>query len=206
MAIHSSIIQTRVVDAGNRLPRHAPPTHTASSRLETTPKWPGCEIFHGSIISWTAETVEKFLPPFSVSNPEITKMLSQYSPVMMCVSTIMLLILAMVWGLHNCEFLVINKSCLLTCVSDTQRGGRKFSTVSAVQEICDQKQWLSEGLSRRRRCGLEPVQCARRHKDESRITSILRPARYRCMMVSLCGRYRIIKIEIFENSYDTGLA
>ena len=84
------------------------------------------------IISWTAETVENFLPSVSVSKTEITKMLSQYSRVMMCVSTIMLLILATVWGLHTCEFLVIKKSCLLTCVSDTQKGGRKFSTVSAV--------------------------------------------------------------------------
>jgi len=41
----------------------------------------------------------------------------------------------MVWGLRACEFVVTNKSCLLTCVSDTQRGGIKFSTVSPVQEI-----------------------------------------------------------------------
>jgi len=84
------------------------------------------------VISWTAETVENFLPSVSVSKTEITKMLSQYSRVMMYVSTIMLLILATVWGLHTCEFLVIKKSCLLTCVSDTQKGSRNFSTVSAV--------------------------------------------------------------------------
>ena len=88
-----------------------------------------------SPISWTAETVEKFLPPFSVSETKITKVLSQYSSVMICVGTIILPILAMVWGLRACELVVTNKSCLLTCVLDTQRGGRKFSTVSAVQEI-----------------------------------------------------------------------
>ena len=43
---------------------------------------PGC-----SPISWTAETVENFLPPFSVSETEITKVLSQYSSVMVCVGT-----------------------------------------------------------------------------------------------------------------------
>jgi len=46
---------------------------------------------------------------------------------------------------------------------------------------------------------LGPVQCARRHKDEFRIPSVLQPARRRCRIVSLCGRYRIIKIKIFEN-------
>jgi len=64
----------------------------------------------------------------------------------MCVSTIMLLILATVWGLHTCEFLVINKSCLLTSVSDTQGGGIKFSSVSAVQEIATHLFLASVGL------------------------------------------------------------
>jgi len=72
------------------------------------------------------------MPPLSVSETEITKVLSQYSSVTICVSTIILLILGMVWGLRACEFVVTNKSCLLTCVSDTQRGGIKFSTVSLV--------------------------------------------------------------------------
>ena len=35
-------------------------------------------------------------------------------------------------GLRTCELVVTNKICLLTCVSDTGWGGRKFPTVSAV--------------------------------------------------------------------------
>jgi len=77
----------------------------------------------------------KILCHLSVSETEITKVLSQYSSVTICVSTIILLILGMVWGLRACEFVVTDKSCLLTCVSDTQRSGIKFSTASPVQEI-----------------------------------------------------------------------
>jgi len=51
------------------------------------------------------------MPPLSVSETEIAKMLSQYSSVMMCVSKVIWLILAMVQGLHTCEFVVTNKSC-----------------------------------------------------------------------------------------------
>jgi len=70
-----------------------------------------------------------FVPPVSVSETEITKMLYQYSRVIMCISTIMLLILATVWGLHTCEFLVSNKSCLLTCVSEGwQKVFHRFSS------------------------------------------------------------------------------
>ena len=36
------------------------------------------------------------MPPLSVSKTEITKVLSQYSPVMICVGAVILLILAMV--------------------------------------------------------------------------------------------------------------
>jgi len=61
------------------------------------------------------------MPPFSESETEVTRMLSQYSSVMVCVDTIILLILAMVWCLRTCEFVVINKCRLLTC----QRGGIK---------------------------------------------------------------------------------
>ena len=92
-------------------------------------------------ISWTAETVENFLPLLSVSETDITKALSQYSSVMICVCTITLPILAMVWGLRTCELVVTNKNCLLTCVSDAEKGGRKFSTVSAVQEIISRLIW-----------------------------------------------------------------
>ena len=58
------------------------------------------------------------MPPLSVPETEITKVLSQYSSVMMCVSTIILLILAMVWGLRAYEFIVINKGCLLAYISN----------------------------------------------------------------------------------------
>ena len=87
------------------------------------------------VISWTAKTVENFMPLALVSETEITKAHSQDSSEMMCVNTILLLILAMVWGLRACEFAAINKSDLLTCISDTQKGSIKFSTVSAAQEI-----------------------------------------------------------------------
>ena len=69
---------------------------------------------------------------FWATDTEITKAVFS---VMMCVNTIILPILAMVWCLRTCEFVVINKSHLLTCVSDTQRADVKFSTVSPVQEI-----------------------------------------------------------------------
>jgi len=36
---------------------------------------------------------------------------------------------------HICEYVVINKFCLLTSVSDTDRGGTTFSTVAPVKEI-----------------------------------------------------------------------
>ena len=48
------------------------------------------------VISWAGETVENFMPPLSVSETEITKVLSQYSSVTTCVSTIIFLILGMV--------------------------------------------------------------------------------------------------------------
>jgi len=54
---------------------------------------------------------------------------------MMRVGLVILLILAMVSSLHICEFVVINKFCLLTSVSDTDRGGTTFSTVAPVKEI-----------------------------------------------------------------------
>ena len=54
---------------------------------------------------------------------------------MMRVGLVILLILAMVSSLHICEFVVINKLCLLTSVSDTDRGGTTFSTVAPVKEI-----------------------------------------------------------------------
>jgi len=38
-------------------------------------------------------------------------------------------------SLQICEFVVINKFCLLTSVSDTDRGGTTFSTVAPVKEI-----------------------------------------------------------------------
>ena len=44
-------------------------------------------------------------------------------------------ILALVSSLHICEYVVINKFCLLTSVSDTDRGGTTFSTVAPVKEI-----------------------------------------------------------------------
>ena len=40
-------------------------------------------------------------------------------------NTIILLVLAMVRCLRTCEFVVINESGLLICISDTQRGGKK---------------------------------------------------------------------------------
>jgi len=46
------------------------------------------------------------MPPFSESETEVTRMLSQYSSVMVCVDTIILLILAMVWCLRTCEFVL----------------------------------------------------------------------------------------------------
>ena len=84
-------------------------------------------------ISWTAETVEIFLPPLSVSETDITKALSQYSSVMICVRTITLPILAMVWGLRTCELVVTNKSCLLTCVLPFQQS--KIARVSTATVI-----------------------------------------------------------------------
>jgi len=45
------------------------------------------------------------MPPFSVSEAEIAKRLSQYSSVMMCVSTTILLISAMVRDLRTREFI-----------------------------------------------------------------------------------------------------
>jgi len=54
---------------------------------------------------------------------------------MMRVGLVILLILAMVSTLYICEFIVINKFCLLTSVSDTDRGGIKFSTIAPVKEI-----------------------------------------------------------------------
>ena len=44
------------------------------------------------------------MPPLSATVTETTKVLSQYSSVMVCVNTIILLILAMVWCLRTCEF------------------------------------------------------------------------------------------------------
>ena len=54
---------------------------------------------------------------------------------MMRVGLVILLILALVSSLHICEYVVINKFCLLTSVSDTDRGGTTFSTVALVMEI-----------------------------------------------------------------------
>ena len=45
--------------------------------------------------SWTGETVEIFMPTLSVPETEITRVLSQCPPAMICVGTIRLLILAM---------------------------------------------------------------------------------------------------------------
>ena len=51
---------------------------------------------------------------------------------MMHVGTVILLILAMVSSLHIYEFVVINKFCLLTTVSDTD--SITFSTITPVNE------------------------------------------------------------------------
>jgi len=44
------------------------------------------------------------MPPLSATETETTKVLSQYSSVMVCVNTIILPILAMVWCLRTCKF------------------------------------------------------------------------------------------------------
>ena len=46
------------------------------------------------------------MPPLLVSETEITKVHSQYSSVMICVSRVILLTLVMVWGLCTCKFVV----------------------------------------------------------------------------------------------------
>jgi len=51
------------------------------------------------------------MPPLSVSKTEITKVLSQYCSVMICVNMTILLMLAMLWGLRAYESVVTNKSC-----------------------------------------------------------------------------------------------
>jgi len=75
------------------------------------------------------------MPPLSASKTEITKVLAQYSSVMGCVNTTIFRILALVLCLCTCKFVVVNKTRLLTHISDTQRGGIKISTVLPVQEI-----------------------------------------------------------------------
>ena len=47
----------------------------------------GSENNTGKFISWTAETLQNFVPPLSVSKTEMTKVMPQYSPAMMCVGT-----------------------------------------------------------------------------------------------------------------------
>lgn len=73
------------------------------------------------------------MPLPSVSKTEMTKLRSQYSSMMQVLysSTALeqvpsYLMLATVSSLPICEFIVINKSCLFTCVSDTDRGKHKI--------------------------------------------------------------------------------
>ena len=86
-------------------------------------------------ISLTGEKVENGMRPLSCLRHSRLRYLLQYSPVMMRVGLVILLILAMVSTLYICEFIVINKFSLLTSVSDTDRGGITFSTVAPVKEI-----------------------------------------------------------------------
>ena len=87
----------------------------------------GRGTFVCSTLPWAAERMENFVQSLSNTKTEMTKWLAQ-------------LVLAMVWSLHICEFIVIIKSYIWAYISDRHRhrqGQHKFSTVSAVQEIPD---------------------------------------------------------------------
>ena len=67
-------------------------------------------VMSHDVISWPAETW-KMLRALFVSKREITKLLSQYSSVIVSVDIIKWI---MVLSLHTSEFVVIKKRCLLT--------------------------------------------------------------------------------------------
>jgi len=86
-------------------------------------------------ISWTAETVENFLPPLRVSETQVNKQLllitrnSQVCKPQTVANISNMIVLTRIITREYWE------SILVISVSHTETGGRKFSTVSAVQEI-----------------------------------------------------------------------
>ena len=119
--------------------------------------------------------------------------------------------------------MAVHRSIILTRVADTRnrllrqsiqhplatysrllQNGRDVGFFAVLLPVYDQKQWLGEGLSQRKKYSFKTwSMCSATEGWEVRIPSILRPTRYRYWMVSLCERYDTVLLldSFFENSY-----